>query len=719
MSQKILESLNLAQQQAVSASAPHLLVLAGAGSGKTKVLVHRIAWLIQELNVSPYSIFAVTFTNKAANEMRQRVESILNTPTQHLWVGTFHGLCHRLLRMHWQAAGLHENFQIMDSDDQQRMIRRLIKSMNLDEKKWPPKLAQWFINQQKDNGLRPEHVDHQGDFSNKKLLEIYHAYEEQRKQSGLIDFADILLCTHEMFSENPELLLHYQQRFQYLLVDEFQDTNEIQYALVRLLAGENNHVMIVGDDDQSIYGWRGAKVDNLHQFCRDFPDTETIRLEQNYRSTKTILNAANALIANNDGRLGKELWTEGEEGDLITRFNAFNEIDESHYVTKQIQQLLTENYLRSEIAILYRSNAQSRILEEALLRSNIPYRIYGGLRFFDRAEIKDALAYLRLIVSRQDNASFERIINTPTRGIGDKTIGKIRLHASENNLSLWYAADDLIQNNGLSGRALNAIRSFMELISQLDHKIGELSLHEQVDIVINDSGLYQHFKQEKSEKARSRVENLDELISATRLFTIDGETSLPPLSAFLAQAALEAGEDRSSDDAHGVQLMTLHAAKGLEFPVVFMVGLEEGLFPSYYADENPGGTDEERRLCYVGMTRAKRKLFMTHAQSRRTHGQEHRHRPSRFLNEIPKKYFTTQGGSQRIFSPTPTVRPIPSQIYSSEGEFNLGQRVRHNHFGEGVVINLEGQGDHARIQVQFDDYDAKWLVASFAKLECI
>ncbi len=724
MSQKIVETLNPAQQQAVTAAEKHMLILAGAGSGKTKVLVHRIAWLIQEQAISPYNIFAVTFTNKAANEMRQRVESILKGATSGLWMGTFHGLGHRILRRHWMAADLVENFQIIDTDDQTRILRRIIKSLNIDEKKTPPKLALWFISQQKDQGLRAKDVNDRDDFSKRNLKLIYEKYEIQCQQSGLVDFAEILLRTHELLLNNPDILNHYQQRFQHILVDEFQDTNEIQYAFIHLLTGKDSSVMIVGDDDQSIYGWRGAKVDNLHQFCRDFPQTQTIRLEQNYRSTKTILGAANVLISHNSDRLGKELWTEGENGDPIIHYTAFNDIDEAHYVVKQIRQLLCEDFERSEFAILYRSNAQSRLLEEALLREGIPYRIYGGLRFFERAEIKDALAYMRLMVNRKDAAAFERIINTPTRGIGDKTLGIIRTHAANNHISLWHAAESLVADNGLSGRANNAVTEFIQLINQLEEKTNSLPLHEQVDAVIHDSGLYQHFKQEKSEKARSRVENIDELLNATRLFSLDSSSDLSPMAAFLAQAALEAGEERSGEESQCVQLMTLHAAKGLEFPVVFIVGLEEGLFPSFYADENPGGIEEERRLCYVGMTRAMKKLHITQAQMRRVHGKEHYHRPSRFLREIPKEYLVTQGGTQRVFhqgkTSFNTTKSTPSMAtMESNGEFNLGQRVRHNHFGEGIVTNFEGQGAHSRVQVQFDNNDSKWLVAAFAKLESV
>lgn len=720
MSQKIVETLNPAQQQAVTATQKHTLILAGAGSGKTKVLVHRTAWLIQQQGISPYHIFAVTFTNKAANEMRHRIENILQGALSGLWIGTFHGLGHRMLRRHWEAANLIENFQIIDNDDQTRILRRIIKALNIDEKKTPPKLALWFINQQKDQGLRAKDVDDQSDFSKRNLKKIYEVYETQCQQSGLVDFAEILLRTHELLLNNPEILSHYQQRFQHILVDEFQDTNEIQYAFIRLLAGGDNTVMIVGDDDQSIYGWRGAKVDNLHQFCRDFPSTETIRLEQNYRSTQVILDAANALITHNDSRLGKELWTDKDEGDPIVHYTAFNDIDEAHYVVKQIRQL-TDEFQRSELAILYRSNAQSRILEEALLRDGIPYRIYGGLRFFERAEIKDALAYLRLIVNHNDAAAFERIINTPTRGIGDKTLGIIRTHSAENNMALWHGAKDLLQNNELSGRAHNAVTDFVNLMEQLEERIANLPLHEQVEIVVNDSGLYHHFKQEKSEKARARIENLDELFNATRLFTVDESSGLSPIAAFLAQAALEAGEEQRGETDQCVQLMTLHAAKGLEFPVVFIVGLEEGLFPSFYAEENPGGIDEERRLCYVGMTRAMKKLYLTQAQMRRVHGKEHHHRPSRFLREIPQKYLLSQGGNQRVFHQPHYTQAQRQTTLSqkSDGEFNLGQRVRHNHFGEGVVISFEGQGSHSRVQVQFDDSDSKWLVSAFAKLEAV
>ncbi len=725
----LLDSLNDAQREAVAAPLCHQLILAGAGSGKTRVLVHRVAWLIQVAGLSPFNILAVTFTNKAANEMRSRIESLLGASAKAMWVGTFHSLAHRLLRMHWQDAGLPEGFQILDSDDQYRLIRRVLAALNLDEDRWPPKQAQWFINGKKDEGLESHHLPDYGDVATRTMIKIYRAYEEACQRAGLIDFADLLLKVHKLWVSHPEILAQYQQRFRCVLVDEFQDTNAIQYAWVRLLAGKENHVMIVGDDDQSIYGWRGAKVENIQRFCKDFSSAITIRLEQNYRSTGTILKAANALIANNEGRLGKNLWTAGQEGELITLYAGFNDLDESRFLVNRIQDWQRAGNPLGQIAILYRANAQSRVIEEALMQFGIPYRVYGGLRFFERAEIKDALAYLRLIANRDDDAAFERVVNTPTRGIGDKTIEALRECAQQNNISLWRAAKKLLAENVFSARAGNALENFLKLIDSLADDTHNFALYEQTEHVIHNSGLIEHFRKEKGEKGLARLENLEELVNAARQFDADHITGdMPPLITFLSYSALEAGDGRAEAFQDSVQLMTLHSAKGLEFPVVFLCGMEEGLFPHYMCMEDPKGLEEERRLCYVGMTRAMQKLYLTYAESRRLHGKEVYHRPSRFLREIPAEFLDEARMKTKVF---PSLRKTEDNASfeklstrrgdfihgDSENPIRIGQRVTHHQFGEGIVLHFEGRGEHARIQVRFDKAGTKWLIASFVATE--
>lgn len=713
----ILDSLNDAQRDAVASPLGHQLILAGAGSGKTRVLVHRIAWLLQS-GLSPANILAVTFTNKAATEMRSRIEELMGVSARVMWVGTFHGLAHRLLRLHWQAAGLPENFQILDSDDQYRLIRRLLVTLNMDEDRWQPKQIQWFINARKDEGLEPQHIPHYGDINTQTMIRIYQAYEETCKRGGLVDFADLLLKVHRLWMSNPDILTHYQERFRCILVDEFQDTNPIQYAWIRLLAGKNNHVMIVGDDDQSIYGWRGAKVENIHRFCKDFPNATTIRLEQNYRSTGRILKAANALIAHNESRLGKNLWTSGDEGDLITLYAAFNDLDESRYIANRIYDWQKQGRALKDVAILYRSNAQSRVIEEALIQANIPYRIYGGLRFFDRAEIKDALAYLRLIANRDDDAALERVINTPTRGIGDRTIVSIRETAQQHQISLWAAAEKLLTQNFFAARAASALNAFLDLIAVLENDTDNLLLYEQVEHVVHNSGLVEHYRKEKGEKGLARIENLEELVNAARQFDSDGEKildNMPKLSAFLAYSALESGETQAEMADDFVQLMTLHSAKGLEFPVVFLGGCEEGLFPHYMTMDSPKEIEEERRLCYVGITRAMQKLYLTYAEVRRLHGKEVYHRPSRFLNEIPKEFLHEVRLKTKVSQPQMAsfsgygAKPKLTE----EAEYRAGQTVAHHQFGEGVVLQCEGRGEHARVQVRFAKLGTKWLVASF------
>ena len=713
----ILDPLNDAQRQAVCAPAGNVLVLAGAGSGKTRVLVHRIAWLMAAEGVTPYGILAVTFTNKAAGEMRGRIEQLLGIPASGMWVGTFHGISHRLLRAHWKEAGLPQAFQVMDSDDQHRALKRVIREMGLDESQWPPREAQWYINARKDEGLRPQHLDHQHDPYLRHMIEIYARYEAYCQRAGLVDFAELLLRSHELWLQHPELLRHYQHRFRHLLVDEFQDTNTIQYAWLRLLAGKSACMFAVGDDDQSIYGWRGARVENIHQFSKDFANTSVFRLEQNYRSTGNILKAANGLIAHNADRLGKNLWTAGSDGELIRLYSAFNEQDEAQFIVDQVSDWVDKGGLRSECAVLYRSNAQSRVLEEALIRVGMPYRVYGGLRFFERQEIKDALAYLRLINNRNDDASLERIINLPTRGIGNKTVDTVREAARGSGVSMWQGAWHLIQHNQLPSRALGALQAFVDLIERMTRAMDGLKLHEQIEQVIHDSGLITHYQKEKGERGQARLENLEELINAGRNFDEDDlseeERELDPLTAFLAHAALEAGEQQASEWEDCVQLMTLHSAKGLEFKQVFICGLEEGLFPHKLSLEEPGRLEEERRLCYVGMTRAMERLTLSYAEKRRIYGEEKFARPSRFISDIPKEYLqeVRLGGS--VSMPVYTGRETVSD---DSAPVQLGQRVFHQKFGEGIVLNYEGAGRHARVQVNFDNAGSKWLVMEYANL---
>lgn len=714
----LLDGLNDRQRDAVSAGEQDMLVLAGAGSGKTRVLVHRIAWLIQVMNASPLSILAVTFTNKAAAEMRGRVEKLLGRDVRHMWIGTFHGLAHRLLRAHYQDAGLPQNFQIIDSDDQQRLLKRTIKALNLDDKQWPAKQAAWYINAKKDDGLRPQHIDTY-DPTEKTQLQIYTAYQEACDRSGLVDFAELLLRAHELLRDNRHVREHYQRRFRHILVDEFQDTNQIQYAWVRLLAGQQNNVTIVGDDDQSIYGWRGAQVENLQHFLRDFPQAQTIRLEQNYRSTATILKAANQVIANNSDRLGKDLWTEGNDGEQISLYAAFNEQDEARYIVSQIVRWRDQGGTLSDVAILYRNNAQSRVLEEGLLYASIPYRIYGGLRFFDRQEVKDAVAYLRLLSNRRDDAAFERVVNTPTRGIGERSLGLIRDYARSQQLPMWFAAQAMVNDAILSGRAKSAVAGFLDLINQLDQDCFELPLGKQTHKVLQSSGLLAMYEAEKSDKAETRVENLKELVSATETFSPTGDEDLTPLAEFLAHAALESGEEQADAHQDAVQLMTLHSAKGLEFPLVFMTGMEEGTFPSQMSVGEPGRLEEERRLCYVGMTRAMEKLILTYAESRRLYGQENFHRPSRFIAELPPESIQEVRVQTRVQQPQATRSRFHTgashESFVQTG-YQLGQRVLHQTFGEGTVLNYEGTGAQSRIQVNFDDVGSKWLMVAYAKL---
>jgi DNA helicase-2/ATP-dependent DNA helicase PcrA len=713
----ILDNLNDAQREAVSGSASNQLILAGAGSGKTRVLVHRIAWLIQVENISPYSLLAVTFTNKAAKEMRGRIEELLGVNPRGMWVGTFHGIAHRLLKAHWQEAELPKNFQILDSDDQLRLIKRVSLALNLDEKKWPARQTQWFINAQKDEGIRPEYIQANGDPFVTTMAKVYREYESACKRGGMVDFGELLLRSHELWLKNPTLLAHYQNRFPFILVDEFQDTNTIQYAWLRVLAGNQCKLTAVGDDDQSIYGWRGAKIENIQRFEKDFTDVGVVKLEQNYRSTETILRAANAVIDNNTDRLGKKLWTDGAAGKPIALYAAFNEQDEARFIADKIQAWVKDGGDRSSCAILYRSNAQSRILEEALLRENIPYRIYGGQRFYERMEIRNALAYLRLMVNVNDDAAFERVINTPTRGIGNKTIDGVRLFAREQGYSMWQATQHVVANKSLSARACSALNEFQNLINEMSLEVEQKELPDLMSYAVHHSGLYEFHKAEKGEKGLTRIENLSELENAGRHFeTVEDEL---PLMTFLDSAALDAGEAQADEFDDAVQLMTLHSAKGLEFPLVFLAGAEENLFPHKRSLEDSSQLQEERRLCYVGITRAMQELVITYAESRRIYGSESYNSVSRFIKEIPPELLNEVRIKNTVTRPVSFERKKPLRL-SDDGEntgFYLGQRVTHPMFGEGKVLHFEGDGSSARVQVNFDSEGKKWLVLKFAKLE--
>jgi len=758
----LLDGLNPAQREAVTAPAGHYLVLAGAGSGKTRVLTHRIGWLLEVDRVSPWSVLAVTFTNKAAGEMRARTEGLIANDVRGLTVGTFHGIAHRLLRRHWREANLPETFQILDADDQQRLVKRTIQGLGLDEARFPPRQATWFINSAKDEGKRPGALDPGFNPVNATMIDIYRAYEAACQRAGLVDFAELLLRAHELWLNNAALLEHYRERFRHLLVDEFQDTNTLQYAWIRVLAGSTGQVFVVGDDDQAIYGWRGARVENVQHFLRDFPSAKTIRLEQNYRSTGNILAAANAVIAHNPDRLGKELWTAGDAGTPIELYAAYNEQDEARYVIERVREYIAGDAKASDVAILYRSNAQSRNFEEQLIQHDIAYRVYGGLRYFDRAEIKDALAYLRLVANRHDDAAFERAVNTPPRGIGERTLDLVRQRARRTEASLWEAALAELGAEELAGRAKNALRAFLQLIDELardclvpSRRPGEsrgpfsqdelpmdpgfrrddgdeasddrdadepLPLAEQIEHALARSGLRDFYEKDSRGSAESRVENLDELINVASRFSRtpeDLDAGLSELAAFLAHAALEAGEGQGEAWEECVQLMTLHSAKGLEFPLVFLVGMEDGLFPSQKSTEEPGRLEEERRLAYVGITRARTRLVLTYAESRRLHGVEMYARPSRFLREIPTALMHEVRPRVQVSRPVYNDRGSVAAGVDTSPPLKLGQRVRHSSFGEGVVTDYEGNGAHTRVQINFERAGQKWLVLSYANLEMI
>lgn len=726
----ILDQLNPAQREAVSAPQGNLLVLAGAGSGKTRVLVHRIAWLMQAEGLSPYALLAVTFTNKAAREMRTRLEALLSISMRHVWVGTFHSIAHRLLRTHWQDARLPQHFQIIDSDDQLRLVKRLLKDYSIDAERFPPRQVQSFIGGCKEEGLRPAQVDTNGDAYLNQMVELYHFYQLTCERGGLVDFGELLLRSLELLRDNPALLAHYQERFGHVLVDEFQDTNTLQYAWLKLITGQQTPTTVVGDDDQSIYGWRGARVENIRRFETEFNQVHTVRLEQNYRSTSAILDAANALIRHNSERMGKHLWTDGAEGEPISVYAGFNDLEEARFIVDTIKERTASELRRQDVAILYRSNAQSRLLEETLIRQGVPYRIYGGQRFYERLEIKNALAYLRLLLNRDDDASLERVINIPTRGIGTRTVETLRFRARDQGVPLWQALHDSASDGSLKGRAANAVRAFADLIEQLDNDAAGLSLHEIIEHINARTGLLEHHRSEPGEKGQGRVENLEELVNAARAFTQgdvfdapEAGEGLVALEAFLSEAALNAGEHEAEEFEDSVQLMTLHSAKGLEFPLVFITGVEEGLFPHKMSLEESGRLEEERRLAYVGVTRAMHKLYLTHAETRRLHGKEIFPRPSRFLRELPQELLEEVRLRGQVSRPV-TARGSATGGLSQQNveggddlpSLHIGQAVEHPVFGEGVILNAEGEGARARVQVSFEHEGAKWLVLGFAKL---
>ena len=717
----ILNELNDRQRDAVTSEAPSLLVLAGAGSGKTRVLVHRVAWIVEAMQSNPNSVMAVTFTNKAANEMKSRIQELLQSPLADLWCGTFHGLAHRTLKRFYKEANLISTFTVLDAEDQLRVIKRICKDNNLEESSWPAKQIQWQINSWKDAGKRPKNVDDNKDFYAETVKKIYSQYDEICKKDSLVDFAELLLKSYELLKSNKKVRDFFHRRFRHILIDEFQDTNVIQYAWLNEVASKEASITAVGDDDQSIYGWRGAKVGHLEDFKTKHKHNETIRLEQNYRSTSIILNAANSLIENNQARLGKNLWTESNEGEQITLYQAFNEQDEARFVAEIIKSWMDGGELFSDSAVIYRSNAQSRAIEEALLRANIPYRIYGGLRFYDRLEIKNAISYLRIIFNPHDNPAFERSVANPTRGVGAKTLAKIRSLANKHNISYIQASSKMIDENVISGRGANGLKKFLEIILGLCGKIDDISLSEIVGSILEQSGLIQFHEKEPGEKGKTRKENLEELLSAAKNFEMsfsDDKTNREITEQFLSNVSLDAGDRQADEFDDAVQLMTLHSAKGLEFPLVFMTGLEETLFPHGRSMESPDQLEEERRLCYVGITRAMKKLYLTYAESRRLHGNDIFNPPSRFIKEIPSECIMEIRPKASVTMPYSRNESKPMDFEDQIG-IALGQKVQHPKFGQGIVLNYEGAGESARVQVNFESAGTKWLVLSFANLEVI
>ena len=718
----ILENLNDPQRDAVTSEDQSLLVLAGAGSGKTRVLVHRIAWSVEAMGLNPSSIMAVTFTNKAAQEMQSRIQELLQSPAGDMWCGTFHGLAHRTLKRFHKEAGLISGFTILDSDDQLRIIKRLVKEAGLDDGAWPPKQMQWQINSWKDEGIRADKVNDNDDFYAQTVKGIYKHYEEACLNDSLVDFAELLLKAYELVRQNKTVKEFFHNRFKAILVDEFQDTNTIQYNWLKEIASDISSITAVGDDDQSIYGWRGAKVENISSFEASFKKAKIIRLEQNYRSTSVILSAANALIDNNQNRLGKNLWTDSLEGEPITLYQAYNEQDEARFIAGTIKNWMDSGELYQDVGIVYRSNAQSRALEEALLRINIPYRIYGGLRFYERMEIKNAMSYLKVVFNPHDNPAFERSIANPTRGIGVKSQAKIRDAAKSYNLSYIKAAAKLLDEGKMSGKAGQGLRAYLEFITNCIELLDTTPLSDLMELIIQKSGLYQYHKKEAGEKGKTRIENLEELVTSAKNFeqSFEKEKSHKEIAEiFLDTVSLDAGDTQADEFQDAVQLMTLHSAKGLEFPLVFITGLEETLFPHGRSIESPSQLEEERRLCYVGITRAMKKLYLTHAESRRLHGSDVFNPASRFLKEIPSVFIEEIRPRASVTTSYVRKSKKSTMDFKEEVGIGLGQKVVHPTFGLGVVLNYEGSGESARVQINFEKAGSKWLVLAFAKLEML
>jgi DNA helicase-2/ATP-dependent DNA helicase PcrA len=719
ISPPIADGLNEKQLQSVALDEDiNALILAGAGSGKTRVLTYRIHYLVSTKNHHVDDILAVTFTNKAANEMKERLSDLLRRPIGRMWVGTFHSLAHRLLRTHPVEANLSPTFQILDAQDQFRIVKRLMKENGVDETKFPIKKVQWFINQQKDEGILPHQIDAGHNYFVKQSAKVFDLYEKHCYANDLVDFAGLLVKSYELLKNNQSLLDHYQKKFRHILVDEFQDTNRIQYQFIKILYSQGNHIFCVGDDDQSIYGWRGARIENIQKIENDFKPIQVIKLEQNYRSTGNILSASNALIANNPNRLEKSLWTESGDGDLINVFNARTETEEAQYVVGEIQSQFNQGRNLNECAILYRSNAQSRVFEEFLIKRNLNYRIYGGLRFFERAEIKDAMGYVRLIENRSDNIAFERIVNFPTRGIGLSTIEKIRSHAIEKHTDLFQSSIAIVES--LPARAANALQAFIHLIEAISDSTKNLTLSEKVDSILLQSGLMSHYANDKTDKAGSKRENLDELVTAATQYVHEEDNEMNETQGFIALATLDSSGDSNKRNQDSVQLMTVHSAKGLEFPVVFLVGLEEDLFPSRQSKDEQK-LDEERRLCYVGMTRAMNTLTLSYASKRFIHGNSFYSMPSRFLDEIPRNFLNyinnpNSRDDERVSKNTGT---FSKKMVSSKSSsiYSIGQVVKHGKFGLGTIVNYEGSGDSMRLQIKFQKVGTKWLISSYANLE--
>ena len=716
----ILENLNDQQREAVTSEQQNIMVLAGAGSGKTRVLVHKVAWQIEAQQFSPSSIMAVTFTNKAANEMRSRIEELLEHPSPEIWCGTFHSLSHRILRKFHKEANLEPSFTILDSDDQLRIVKRLSKEMNLDDAKFPPRQSQWMINNWKDDGKRSKDVKDKGNFYTQTVKDLYIKYEQACAHDNLVDFAELILLSYEIIVRNSSIRDYFFKRFDSILIDEFQDTNTIQYKWLQAITAPKAKVTAVGDDDQSIYGWRGAKVENVKAFSKDFKDVHIIKLEQNYRSTNKILSAANTVIQNNSDRLGKNLWTESLEGDNLTLYAAFNEQEEARFIASSSKDWMDGGGCYEDIAILYRSNAQSRALEEAFLRASIPYRIYGGLRFYDRLEIKNAVSYLRVIFNNSDNPAFERSISNPTRGVGAKTLEKIRTKSTEDNLSYLKAAATLIDEGQVKGKGATGIKAYLDFILETAQSLDSLNLSEIVENINTDSGLYDYHKKEPGEKGKTRTENLDELVSAAKDFELsfDADHNKQEIvEQFLDNISLDAGDRQADAHEDAVQLMTLHSAKGLEFKLVFLTGMEESLFPHGRSMESPAQLEEERRLCYVGITRAMQKLYLTYAESRRLHGTDIFNPPSRFLKEIPAELIDEIRPRAQTTAPYARKRSSSFNDTTSDIGFSLGDKVSHPSFGDGIVLNYEGVGESASIQINFEAVGTKWLMLSYAKLK--